>query len=443
MYRIEQGREDLNSTGGVVLVGALLNRLSSWRRLDRLRLKSIKRGWMPHGDILKSVAGLLALGRSDFADIELFRQDRLFGDALGLARVPSAARLRQRLDGLAAEYPTPTLLDEAVVELLAAVEEFGTEQTAHAAYLPLDIDVSVQDNSGSRKENVAWTYKGVTGYAPIFAYLGTHGYLLANELRPGSQHSAKGAAAFTRRCLDLTGRLGLAPTDLLVRVDSAHDDKEYLELLLASGVHFLVKRNLRREAPEQYLALARRLGDKQPSRDGKNVYRCVLSHRQPEGLEAAGLFVVVEVVERLTDMDGQPLLIPELEVSTWWTNLPEDEAACIELYRNHATSEQFHAELKSDLGIERLPSGKFATNTLILSLATLAYNCLRLLGQRALRLKHLLPRSVTVTRRRLRSVLQDLIYVACKVVSHARWRTLKFGRHCPWFSMIKELYARC
>ena len=42
----------------------------------------------------------------------------------------------------------------------------------------------------------------------------------------------------------------------------------------------------------------------------------------------------------------------------------------IALYRDHATSEQFHSEFKTDLDIERLPSGKFATNALVMILAT-------------------------------------------------------------------------
>jgi hypothetical protein len=32
----------------------------------------------------------------------------------------------------------------------------------------------------------------------------------------------------------------------------------------------------------------------------------------------------------------------------------------IELYRQHATSEQFHSEFKTDLDLERLPTGKFS-----------------------------------------------------------------------------------
>jgi hypothetical protein len=392
---------------------------------------------------LKSAAGLLVLGRSDFADIELFREDQLFRDALGLHRVPSEETLRQRLDGISTKNDKQTLLDDTVVELLSKVECFGREETEQGSYIPLDIDVSVQDNSGSQKEGVSWTYHNLDGYAPIFAYLGTEGYMLANELRNGSQHSAKGAVEFVERCLDMSDNLGIDPETLLVRVDSGHDDQKFISALLKRNVKFLIKRNLRREPLEQYLAMARRLGQKQHTRDGKNVYRCILSHIKPNGLEDEPLFVILEVTERLTDHDGQPLLVPELEVSTWWTNLGEYEADCIKLYHNHATSEQFHSELKSDMGVERLPSGKFATNALILNLATLAYNCLRILGQRALRMKELLPRTFNVARRRLRSVMQDLIHIACKIVSHGNRKHLKFGRNCPWFKVFKELYATC
>ena len=443
MYRIEQGTEEINSNGGIALAGALFAKLNSLQAIDQMSMETTRKGRTSHSGILKAAAGLLVLGRSDFADVELFRDDPLFRDALGLDSVPSEETLRQRLDDIARSNPAQSLLDDAVVKLLSLVDQFGEEQTATGSYVPLDIDVSVLDNSGSAKENVAWTYKNVVGYAPIFAYLGTEGYMLANELRQGSQHSAKGAVAFTERCLDLATRVGVEAARTLVRVDSGHDDKQFVAMLLKSGVNFLVKRNLRKEPPEQYLALARRVGEQVASRDGKNVYRCVLSHRQPEGLEDEPLFMIVEVVERLTTPDGQPLLVSDIQVSTWWTNLPESEAACIRLYQNHGTSEQFHSELKSDMGVERLPSGKFLTNALILSLATLAFDCLRLLGQRALRLKELLPRPLTVARRRLRSVLQDLIHIACKLVSHAGGKTLKFGRHCPWFGVFRELYARC
>jgi hypothetical protein len=80
-----------------------------------------------------------------------------------------------------------------------------------------------------------------------------------------------------------------------------------------------------------------------------NLYRCVLSHIQPKGLEDAPLFVVVEVVERLTGPDGQELLIPDMKVSTLWTNLPDSEAVCVQLCHNRGTRGQFPHRISASI----------------------------------------------------------------------------------------------
>ncbi len=86
---------------------------------------------------------------------------------------------------------------------------------------------------------------------------------------------------------------------------------------------------------------------------------------------------IVRVTVREIDKHGQRLLVPEIALEGWWTSFGEgivSDETVIALYCAHATSEHFHAEFKTDLDIERLPSGKFATNDLVLTCAMLAYN---------------------------------------------------------------------
>jgi len=90
----------------------------------------------------------------------------------------------------------------------------------------------------------------------------------------------------------------------------------------------------------------------------------------------------IKVTERTIHSNGQMLLVPEIEIESYWTSLPDDEMDIIRLYHEHGTCEQFHSEIKTDLDLERLPSGKFATNNLILHMGLMAYNILRILGQR-------------------------------------------------------------
>jgi hypothetical protein len=93
---------------------------------------------------------------------------------------------------------------------------------------------------------------------------------------------------------------------------------------------------------------------------------------------------VMHLIERTIDRDGQILLMPDLEIEGWLTSLELPVAEIVALYQAHGTHEQFHSEFKTDLDLERLPSGKFATNDLVLSLAVLAFNILRAIGQATL-----------------------------------------------------------
>ncbi|MFT6754436.1 MAG: hypothetical protein ACJA2O_004643 [Candidatus Azotimanducaceae bacterium] len=93
---------------------------------------------------------------------------------------------------------------------------------------------------------------------------------------------------------------------------------------------------------------------------------------------------VIRFTERTIDKHGQALLIPELTLEGWLTRLALEESDIIQLYADHGTSEQFHSEFKTDMDIERLPSGKFATNAPVLACSVLVYNILRWIGQNGL-----------------------------------------------------------
>lgn len=134
------------------------------------------------------------------------------------------------------------------------------------------------------------------------------------------------------------------------------------------------------------------------------------------------------------------LLTPELEVETYWTSLMNTEEIVIDMYHDHGTSEQFHSEIKTDIGLERFPSSKFNTNSLVLHLGVMAYNLLRLIGQESIK-ENDEPVRKKVTRRRLRTVIQNLITIASKLVSHARKLTLKFGCQCAWLKTFHRIYT--
>ncbi len=143
--------------------------------------------------------------------------------------------------------------------------------------------------------------------------------------------------------------------------------------------------------------------------------------------------------------------MPEVDIDTWQTRLGPRTASAedvIELYHQHGTSEQFHSELKTEMDLERLPGGKFATNALMLALGQVAYNVLRLCDQVALSEDRRLPPtekmplSRPVMRRRLHSVIQDLMYLAARLTRHARRFGLGLWKDNPWRFVRQRLYQR-
>ena len=150
----------------------------------------------------------------------------------------------------------------------------------------------------------------------------------------------------------------------------------------------------------------------------------------------------MRVTERAIDKHGQKLLVPEIALEGWWHNLltmPAEQI--IRLYNDHGTREQFHSEFKTDLDLERLPSGKFATNALVMAMGVFAYNILRLIGQLGL-LGEYSPVRHPAKRRRLRTVIQELMYMAGRLVRTEHRLLLRFGRHCPGYEAFAFVYNK-
>lgn len=438
-FELKQSTRHITSHAGLILVGQCLEAA----RLELLDKKfPAPKGQMPTSDIVKSYVGLLALGKSDFDAIEPFRNDRFFREAMGIGKVPSSAWMRQRMGRMAAAMREET--DAYSVRLLRNAE---APVTALNGFVCLDFDTFVMDNGGTRKECVDRTYQGVDGYTPIAAYLGNEGWCLALELRPGSQHSALETHFFLERVLPRARELAPAGLPVLSRSDSGfdsvrllfqQDDEKRAWALEGRTFEYLVKWNPRKQVMANWVARADEAGVWREERPGKRVALLDLTVKRSWEREKRDFRLVVRLTERTINPKGQVLLFPEYKLEGWWASLGAKPGKVIELYREHATHGQFHSEIKSDLDLERLPSGKFDCNDLVLHLGMLAYNCLRLVGQTGL-LGNLSPVRHPARRRRIKTVLQEIIYRAAQFIRKARQRVLDFGEHCPAFKAFVQV----
>ena len=408
---LEQSSEEFyTSHSGLALVGACVNRYSDLGRRAGRQSRGTEQ--ISDIDILRSYLGLLSMGKSDFQAVTAMQGDDYFKHALAINRLPSAETLRQRLDAAA----TSGLIPQVFRATHTMLKQLGVKVSGCGnGLVPLDVDVFPQDNSNTSKEGVSRTYKDFDGYAPIAAYLGLEGWCLEVELRPGSQHAQHGFGPFLRRALKAAR--SLTDQECLARLDSAHDAEENRKLLATTEkVRFIIKWNPRGSSVLSWHERVLGEGTISMPRPGKRVGLMVID----EPMEIEGVSYpcrrIVRVTERTSDRNGQMLLMPQITLEGWWTNLDMAPEEVISLYRDHATSEQFHSEFKTDLDLERLPSGKFATNALVMALGAFAYNILRAIGQMGL-LGQLAPIRHPAKRRRIRTVMQELIYLSGRLIS--------------------------
>ena len=395
---VEFTNERIIPASGLAVVGALLGKSGFIKKLNRMDITSNRsQHQIKNGDIVLTYLGMLCMGKPYFEAVHEMDDDKDF---------------------------YKTALANGLV--------------------PVDIDVTPMDNSKSKKEGVSRTYKGFDVYAPMMAYIGTEGYAINFELREGKQHCQKGTVEFLQETIKLCHKLTDKP--LLIRLDSGNDSIDNVAVLMDTGCFFIIKRNLRRESTDDWFEMAKHYFQNVNSpRDGKTVYigsdwKTVTSKQFNKEFT---LRTGYEITERTIDKYGQFNLVPDVEVETWWTNLGDPDEEIISLYHAYGECEQFHSEVKTDMDLERLPTGKFATNALILELGMIAYNILRMIGQgtigeRAPRQKR------NVKRRRLRTVISNLIMMAGHVTMHARQLIIGLGKSNVWrhiFSDICQKYA--
>ena len=435
-YVINTTTEKLNSTGGMALIGKILERINFCQSSE------IKKP--ANSQVLKSIIGLYTQGRTRFEEIDLVRNESFFRDSFNLEYVPAKETVRLYLERMVLQQKAfiNSEIERSTIKLLKSTR-LSPVKIAEREYLPVDIDTSPMDNSRSSKEGVSRTYKQFDGYHPIFCYIGQEGYMLNTELREGKQHCQKGTPAFLKRSMDMISRLEIKKP-LLFRFDGGNDSKDILELLEKSRHFFIVKRNLRKELPEYWQAVAHAEGSISFEDEGKSTYNVVHTGKKTAQYESfPAIDVIFQVTERRRAKDGTGLLFPELEIETFWSNMYESPETVIDLYHDHGTSEQFHSELKTDMNVERLASGKFAVNAILLKLAMLSFNILRFIGQTALTFTDTLPCKTSAKRKRLRKVIDDLIRIAVKIVHHARQTYIRLWEKDPWLECFRRVYITC
>ena len=297
--------------------------------------------------------------------------------------------------------------------------------------LTIDLDSTICEAYGLAKEGARHhSYTGQRGYHPLLAIAAGTGDVLMSRLREGRANTARGAAHFLRETVGRVRYAG-AGGQLTVRADSGFYTHGVVSVCRKMDVRFSITirqharlRNLIEAIPEEdwtpipyWMDGAADVAETtytpfQSEPDAAPVRLIVRRVKPTPGTQLA-LFVNYSYHGFITDRDGATL---ELEAD----------------HRRHAEIENAIRDLKYGVGLNHLPSGRFAANAAWLAVQVMAHNLARWTARLGLGAQ-------IVTTKTLR---RRFFSLAGRLTRSARRRTLHLPQRWPWEAQFSGALAR-
>ena len=295
----------------------------------------------------------------------------------------------------------------------------------------IDLDSTICETYGLQKEGALHHgYTKVRGYHPLLAVAAGTGDVLMARLREGRANTVRGAAHFLRETIGRVRSAG-ASGQLTLRADSGFYAAEVVAVCRRMNVRFSITlrqhkgvRHLIEAIPEEAwtpipywldggadvaeIAYTPFAGEK----DAVPV-RCIVRRVKPTPGSQLALLTLYDYHAFITDRDGETL---ELEAD----------------HRRHAEIENAIRDLKYGVGLNHLPSGRFAANAAWLAVQVMAHNLARWTARIGLG-------AGIVTTKTLR---RRLFALAGRLTRSARRLTLHLPARWPWAAEFAAALAR-
>ena len=320
-------------------------------------------------------------------------------------------------------------LDRVSRELLARAWAAGAGPGD--APFTIDLDSTICETYGLAKEGARHHgYTGQRGYHPLLAVAAGTGEVLMARLREGRANTARGAAHFLRETVSRV-RYGGASGQLTMRADSGFYTHAVVSACRKMDVRFSITirqsaslRNFIEAIPEDAwppipywmdgaAAVAETTYTPFRTEPDAAPARLIVRRVQPTPGSQWALFATYSYHGCITDRDGETL---ELEAD----------------HRRHAEIENAIRDLKYGVGLNHLPSGRFAANGAWLAVQVIAHNLARWTA-------HIGLGEQLVTTKTLR---RRFFSLAGRLTRSARRLTLHLPQRWPWENQFSDALAR-
>lgn len=378
------------------------------------------------------VAGMLA-GADSIDDLDVLR-------AGGTARVLGAVRAPSTIGTFLRSFTHGHVLQlhGANRRLLAGLVAKVPGLVGGDDLVFVDVDDTIREVHGYRKEGAGFGYSGVRGLNALVATVSTPSsapVVAECSLRRGATRSGKGAHWHLARALTQVNTMTGASQRVWVRGDSAFATAKNVAAAVKSGAWFsftvpawaTVTRAISLIPASAWTAIKypNAIWDAETgewvseAEVAETSFTAFVSHPTARQVDCR---LVVRRVKRLggTSTQGQGELFDTYRHHAFITNTTLPAVQADAHHRAHAIVEQVIAELKAG-PLAHLPSGKFAANAAWLAFAVMAFNISRAAAVAA----------GTATAR-MATVLRTIIATPARIAATGRRLIMHLPAHWPW-----------
>ena len=415
----------LMANAGLLLPVTLVHHLGLSQLVDRHLDLGDAPGRANTGDKLMTLVASALAGGDCIDDADVLRSGGTASVIGGTVKAPSTLGTFLR----SFRWGHVRQLDRVSRELLAQAWQAGAGPGDGP--LTIDLDSTICETYGLAKEGARHHgYTGQRGYHPLLAVAAGTGDVLMARLREGRANTARGAGHFLRETVGRVRYAG-AKGQLTLRADSGFYTHSVVAACRKLKVRFSITvrlhQNLRRgiEAiPEEdwrpipywkegAADVAETVYTPFQSEPGAAPVRLIVRRVRPTPGSQLALFATYSYHACITDRDGETL---ELEAD----------------HRRHAEIENAIRDLKYGVGLNHLPSGRFAANGAWLAVQVMAHNLARWTAR--LGLGEQIVTTKTLRRR--------FFSLAGRLTRSARRLTLHLPRRWLWEAQFTRALAR-
>jgi len=411
--------ETLVSHGGGILIDEFIHRLGLAEMIDStVRVKERERGYRESEAVLGLAVSMIT-GGGCLDDLVVLREEETFKTIWRHGDIPHPTTMGdflRRFD-LGHIRQLESVIAQAFRKVYATTDKMST--------ITIDIDSTLDEVHGSKKEGAQWAYTGIRALNPIMSFIRENGDWLHSRLRSGNTYTSEGAVSFIRESYHKV-------KDLADVINACMDSGFYDKEIVAECERLNIGFSITADQTAPLMRAVNAIEKENWIQIEDNVWVSELWYK-PTGWHRQYRYVVRR--QELPDKKQAYLFDnASYRYHVIVTNRAEPAKELVPFHLGRAEMENFIKETKYGLSLDRFPCQEFHANWAYLTIGMLAYNIVNWIKRLAL---------PSIYKKRLIKALRYRFFnVAARIVRHGRHVVMKLAQGIHRFADIFYAYEQ-